>query len=41
MVRLLVAMVLVLVLATATACSEVKPDEAPGGYGTPNRGRGA
>lgn len=39
MIRLLLAMILV--LATATACNEVKPDEVPGGYGTPSRGRGA
>lgn len=39
MIRLLLAMLLV--LATATACNEVKPDEVPGGYGAPSRGRGA
>lgn len=39
MPRLLLAMLLV--LATVAACAAVKPDEVPGGYGTPNRGRGA
>ena len=39
MLRLLPVMLLV--LATVAACAEVKPDEVPGGYGTPSRGRGA
>ena len=39
MIRLLVAMLLV--LATTAACNEIKPDEVPGGYGAPARGRGA
>jgi hypothetical protein len=39
MLRLLLATILV--LATVTACAEIKPDDVPGGYGTPNRGRGA
>ena len=39
MLRLLLA--LMLVLAAAAACAEVKPDQAPGGYGAPSRGRGA
>jgi hypothetical protein len=39
MIRTVLA--LLLVLSAAAGCAEVKPDEAPGGYGTPNRGRGA
>ena len=39
MLRLMLAMLLI--LASGAACSEIKPDEVPGGYGAPTRGRGA
>jgi hypothetical protein len=39
MLRIMLAMLLI--LAGAAACAEIKPDTVPGGYGPPNRGRGA
>lgn len=39
MLRLL--LVLMLALGAVSACKEIKPDEVPGGYGSPSRGRGA
>ena len=39
MIRLVLA--LMLVLSAAAACSQVTPDERPGGYGSGGRGRGA